>query len=139
MDFTNAVTSKCTSIASMFSYCQSLRGNLIVTGWNTTNVTTMSGTFRECYNLNAIVGVEDFNLVKCTTLQNAFYSCRSLIQNEERVLDLSNWFTTQTTPITTLENLFKNCSYLKKISIRGINISTATTVTSAFSQCRSVE
>lgn len=139
MDFTNAVTSKCTNMSAMFQYCWALKGDLIVRGWDVTNVTTMAGTFRECYNINAFVGIEDFNIVKCTNLSYTFNNCRSIIQNEERRLDISKWFSTQISPITNSERLFSNCSYLKSISVRGINLSTATTITYMFDSCRSAE
>lgn len=157
---------KITTMSGMFSGCMSLKGEIDVTNWNSTNTSNISSIFYNCYNLTKIKGIETWYLPKVTMGSNyrPFSGCYSLYQ-EDGKLDLSNWMLGETstgthnlssifsscfkleeidistwklTNTSTMSSMFSGCYNLKKVSLPEIG-GALTTIASAFAECRSLE
>ena len=137
LDFTNFITNKTTILASMFGNCYTLKGEINVTGWDTTNVTSIASIFSNCYNITKIIGIENWYLSNLTTMSNCLYSCYSLIQNNEKKLDLKNW--NISSKMTTTINAFGYLYNIKEIDISGWNFSKNTTFANMFVGDRSLQ
>lgn len=138
-----------TTVATMFNGCYGYRGSINVTGWNMTSVTTMSNLFNNCYNITQIIGIEDWYLPKCYNFAGTsssgptFGNCYSLYQNEEGLLDLSNWHRGLTaapaTTSVTFASMFTYCNRLKCIDISTLQMQYATSCASMFAYATQLE
>lgn len=138
-DFSNWVSEKCTNISSMFANCYMLSSELNMTGWNTQNVTTIASVFSLCYNVRSLIGVENWYLPKCGASSSAFRDCRNLKNNDDYILDLSNWHLSElSTSDNARDYMFSNC-LCKKLIINNFNFTKSTNVSRMFEGCRLLE
>lgn len=107
--------SNCTSLASMFSGCWSLKEITTPSTWDTSKVTTIASMFDSCYSLTAIpFNITTWNLSKVTTIASMFQSCIGL-----KSINLNNL----NLPLcTTIATLFNYCYNLEEISWSGWSI-----------------
>jgi len=92
--------SNCTTLASMFAYCYSLKTITCPNTWNTSNVTTMAGMFNSCYSLTSIpINFTSWDYSKVTTIADMFANCQSL-----KSIDLTGLSLPLCTTIATLFN-----------------------------------
>ena len=97
-------TSKFTSMANMFYYCNA--PELDVSEFNTSQVTNMSYMFYGCGYLLSL-DVSGWDTSKVTNMIYMFNRCSSLTS-----LDLSGW---DTSKVTSMEYMFLNCKSLSSI------------------------
>lgn len=138
-DLSGFVTSKATSLQSMFSTCLRIH-KLDVSGWDTSNVTSIATVFASCYNLTDIIGIEDWQLPKCNTLGGSsgpFSLCYSLaMEHSDGVLDLSGWRVGEAvTANITMQNMFSRLPGVREIRINGWNLSRCTSANGMFGYC----
>lgn len=121
------ITSKCTTMQSLFYGCRKLK-KIDTSEWtDTSNVTNMNYLFRECYKLET-VDLSNLKGDNVTVFGYMFNSCYRI-----REIDLSNFITPKATN-QTIQNMFSNCFRVRKIDISGIIVK-ATNLDSMFSSC----
>ena len=108
LDVSNWNVSKVASMYSMFGYCKNAE-IININGWNTAALTAMRTMFDNCRKLKTIVGLGDLNTSKVTDMYGLFSYCEQLPS-----LDLSNW---DTSIVTSMNKMFKNCRSLVNISL----------------------
>ena len=123
-------TTNCTSLATVFNNCKSLR-ELNLSNWSTNNVTTLANTFSNCHCIKNLDFISNWNTEKVTTLAGTFSYCTNLED-----LDLSNW---ETNRVTNLSMTFYQCYSLKRLNITGWEISNITTMGYIFGYCFCLE
>ena len=94
---------------SMFYGCSNLE-KLDVSNLNTENCYSFYGMFHGCSKLKEI-NVSNFKTYNCRSISNMFEECKSLIS-----IDMLNW-DMRNIGISTMGDLFCNCSSLKNIKI----------------------
>lgn len=132
LDFSGWVTDKCTNTSGFFYNCVSLRDPVNVANWDLSNVTTMASTFYGCRALPRIDGFETWNdAPKCTSFATVFYNDISLDQD----IDLHNL---HLDACTTYNSTFYFCTKIRKLDVRNLNFSKATTIGNFVSNCWSL-
>jgi len=143
LNLTNLNTSNVTNMSFMFSTCRSLTTINLPNNFNIENVTTIAGMFSTCLVL-ANIDLTKLGASKSSSFNNMFANC-SAITN----FNLSNLQTTATqgiissmfencrnatiidlsklnVKVTSSGNMFKYCTSLTKIDIRGLDLTTIT-------------
>ena len=111
----------------MFEDCRSLV-SLDIGRFNSSKVESMRRMFSGCESLQHINGINDWCAKNVSDLYRAFYNCTSLVD-----IDLSNF---NTSNLTKLEEVFRNCSSLERIyGISDWNTSNVTNTTMMFYAC----
>jgi len=82
-------SSKVTSLAGMFYYCNSLP-SLDLSSFNTSNITDMSSMFQYCTSLTSITFGEGWDTSKVIDMSNMFNFCTSLTSLDLSFFDTSN-------------------------------------------------
>ena len=101
----------CTSFASMFYGCWSLRNVGDISGWDTGKVTSMSSMFGECIAMQSISDLSGWDVSKVTTVANMFSTCSSL-----KEVTIKDW---NLALCTTIATMFRYCYNLEKITFTG--------------------
>ena len=154
-------TSNVTSMHGMFEMCTTLT-SLDLSRFDTSNVTGMSTMFCECYNLENLNLGNSFDISKVTNLSDMFYGCYRLktltgsikLGESNATSSFSGLFSglyqlpsiTFDTPengaafpnLSTMENMFKNCSSLESIDLGNWSLPNLTNTDSMFSDCSSL-
>ena len=134
-DFSGMVTSKCENISNFISYCTKLSGEINVSNWDTSNVVSISSFARESRAITKFIGIEGWNLSNCSTSDYVFNYCFSLYQNEDGVLDLSNWHLSENaTAVTSKQHMFSYMNSIRKIIIKNFNFNNASNISNFFYQ-----
>lgn len=110
-------TSNCREFGSMFSGCSKLV-NIDVSGFDTSKSTEFEATFMDCSSLTEL-DLSKWNVSKSSTFENMFFGCSSL-----KTLNLSGW-SFRDYPVT-VNNMFKNCTKLTAIIVKGCDSDTIT-------------
>lgn len=120
-------TSNCWYMTSMFTDCYKL---VYLPDLDFSVAQDINYIFSNCYNLRKL---PDVILPVCTTARSSFSNCRSV---EEITIDLSN----PNDNNIRYENLFFNCSSLKKVNMLSNKIYTQNTTgaQSMFGECKSL-
>ena len=108
-------TSNCREFGSMFSGCSKL-ANIDVSGFDTSKSTEFEATFMDCSSLTEL-DLSKWNVSKSYTFDNMFFGCYSL-----KTLNLSGWSFRDST--VTVNNMFKNCTKLTAIIVKGCDSDT---------------
>lgn len=117
------------NMSEMFLDCNRLK-ELDVTGFNTTNVTNMSKMFYGCYSLMKL-DVSKFDTQKVTDMSGMFGNCSSL-----EAMDLSGF---KTPALTNTSFMFDMCEDIEKITFSAdFNTSSVTTMEAMFKDCASL-
>ena len=117
LDVSNFNTSKVTNMSAMFNDDWSLT-SLDLSNFNTSNVTNMSGMFHNCSGLTSL-DLSNFDVSKLKNSTRMFGFCTKL-----QTLDISSWKFLDDNFINdslNSEEMFINCTSLRKIYMRGCN------------------
>lgn len=132
-------TSKVTDMSWMFASCNKLP-SLDLSNFDTSKVTDMSRMFSSCYKLSTL-NISNFNTENVTDMYYMFYGCEALKELDLSHFDVSNvtdmhWMFSGCSSLSTLklngwdmsnlgtdkyDNMFRNCSSLKKVYAVGCN------------------
>ena len=96
------------NMQGMFQYCSSLE-ELDLSNWNVGKVTIMQSMFTGCSSLTSIGDTGSWNTSLCENMAGMFNGCTSL-----ETLDLSGF---DTSKVTTMQDMFANCSKLEEITL----------------------
>lgn len=161
LDLEDFDTSKLTDVGNMFNGCTQLK-DVNLTAFDTSHITNMCAMFKDCSELTAI-DVDGFNVSTVTDMSSMFSGCTKLASFSMNAADYANAVTTggdtltaaqgytgvKFTPtenglakwnagaITTISEMFKNCSSLTYLNLSNFNLNNANT-TDAFMGCTSI-
>ncbi|MBR6188889.1 MAG: BspA family leucine-rich repeat surface protein [Prevotella sp.] len=121
---TNLKTSKVTSMAEMFRYCN-LLNNLDLRTFDTSNVTDMSCMFCYCHSLTNLK-VSSFNTSKVTDMSHLFHQCPL------SSIDVSNF---DTKNVTNMLLMFADCTQLKTLDLKNFNTAKVSDMGYMFCSC----
>ena len=121
---TNLKTSKVTSMAEMFRYCN-LLNNLDLRTFDTSNVTDMSCMFCYCHSLTNLK-VSSFNTSKVTDMSHFFHQCPL------SSIDVSNF---DTKNVTNMLLMFADCTQLKTLDLKNFNTAKVSDMGYMFCSC----
>lgn len=125
LDFEALQSGKITTIASMFSSCETLK---TLTGYiNCEQAASMNNIFYYCKSIEEL-DLSNWNVKKVTTLSNIFNTCSNLT-----TLNLSGW---DTSNCSNMSSLCTNCSSLQTINLSGWDFSKMTSTIDLFSGCQ---
>ena len=122
-------TEKVTHVEYMFYNCSSLK-ELDLNNFNTTNVTDMHSMFSGCSSLKEI-DLKNFNVSKVKDMGRMFYFC-------EKLITLGFWENFNTINVTNMEEMFNNCTSLKKLDLNNFNTTNVTNMCFMFYKCSSL-
>ena len=122
------ITSKITSLASLFDGCTNL-ASINTTDWDTQNVVSMLNTFKNCSSLTSL-DLSSFNTKKVTNMGGVFNGCKLLTS-----LDLSSF---NTEKMTTMASMFNGCQKLTSLNISHFNTANVTAMNNVFNGCSSL-
>ncbi|WP_205104711.1 BspA family leucine-rich repeat surface protein [Marseilla massiliensis] len=121
-------TSNITDMSDMFAGCSSLK-SLDLSGFDTSNVTDMSYMFKGCSSLVSL-DLSGFDTSNVTDMSHMFDDCESL-----KSLDLSGF---DTSNVTDMAFMFSRCESLKSLDLSGFDTSNVTDMSCMFSGCNSL-
>ena len=122
-------TSNVTNMSCMFWGCDSLE-SLDLSCFDTSNVTDMASMFNGCSSLESL-DLSGFDTSKVTDMSSMFDGCSSL-----ESLDLSGF---DTSNVTDMECMFDGCSSLESLDLSGFDTSNVTDMRWMFDGCSSLE
>ena len=164
VDVSGFNTSNVTSMKSMFEDCVKLT-SLAVGNWDTSKVTEFQGIFYGCSNV-ASLDVSKWNTSKATSMRYMFYKCSSLTFLDVRSWNTSlvttfyymfsdcsslktiyglnsssgkNPYFTMSNNVTTVEKMFRNCSSLEQLWLKGFEFSSMTATSEMLKNCTSLK
>lgn len=108
----NLITSRCTSLTSMFQGCSSLE-NIDVSKFDTSSCTDMSFIFSDCSKI-ASIDISNFKTQQVQTFWCMFYRCSALktITGLDKI-DTSNAYT--------FRQMFRECTALENLDLHTFN------------------
>ncbi len=122
-------TTNITSMLKIFANCQRLT-TLNLEGLDTSNVTNMGFMFNNCTALTEL-DVSALKTDKATSMSTLFGGCTKL----EKINGLTNF---NTSNVTTMYGLFKDCRALTELDLSNFNTSTLTNMSYMFQYCRNL-
>ena len=125
-------TNKVTSIDNMFLGCSSLR-SIDVSNFKFDNEYKATNVFSRCSSLTEIKGLDTLITSKCTSIQEIFGDCKSL--PPEFILNIENW---DVSSVTSMRNLFVNCSQIKSLDLSTWNTSNVENMEGMFKGCNNL-
>ena len=120
----NLKTSKVTSMAEMFRYCNVLN-NLDLRTFDTSNVTDMKCMFCYCFKLSNLY-INGFNTAKVTNMSHMFHCCPM------ESLDVSSF---NTSSVTDMSIMFAECKNLKTLNLKNFNTAKVVDMSYMFVSC----
>ena len=130
LDLHNFNVSKVTDMDRMFSTCNNL-ANLDISNFNTINVKNMHEMFYECSSLRNL-DLSSFNFRNVTNMESMFDMGTKYSKN---ILENIDFGKTSTPSLTTIKNMFRNCSSLVNLDLSNFDTSHVTNMASAFCNC----
>lgn len=125
------VTNKMTTLKHFCSSCPLLT-TVDMTGWDTSNITNMSYLFYQSYKLTTIIGINELNTSKVTDMSYMFNYDNCLTSINIDNWDLSN--------VTTLANMFSNCTQLEEIVLKNVvDFKKSVNISGLFRECKKLQ
>lgn len=122
-------TTNITSMLKIFANCKRLT-TINLEGLDTSNVTNMGFMFNNCTALTEL-DVRALKTDKATSMSTLFGGCTKL----EKINGLTNF---NTSNVTTMYGLFKDCRALTELDLSNFNTSTLTNMSYMFQYCRNL-
>ena len=157
LDVSNFNTANVTSMFCMFATCSNL-SSLNLSNWDVSNVQNMNMMFLNCISLTSL-DLSSFNSKNATSMMRMFDSCLKLehitfgslfntsaLITTYRMFAFCSSLTTldlscfDTGSITSMDEMFSNCKYLKTIYVdSGWNTENVTSSNNMFKNCTNLE
>ena len=128
LDILNTIRAR--ALNKMFSLCGSLV-SADVANWNTSACTNMTAMFQNCYNLKTL-DLSKWDVSKVTEMNAMFQSStnkEATCMHLESIGDVGNW---NTSNVTGMQQMFKDCKYLKELNVRNWDTSKVGTLRGSF-------
>lgn len=129
LDLKGLKTSSVTDMSAMFLGCGSLR-TIDLTGFDASNVINMSAMFNGCYSLESL-DLSSFNAKKVELMNSTFCMCQEL--RTIKFSDSQNNKYIDTSKVTVMNDLFKQCSKLQDLDLSSFDTSCVTDMSEMFS------
>lgn len=129
LDLKGLNTSNVTDMCAMFSGCGSLR-TIDLTGFDASNVINMSAMFNGCYSLESL-DLSSFNAKKVELMNSTFCMCQEL--RTIQFSDSQNNKYIDTSKVTDMNDLFRQCSKLQHLDLSSFDTSCVTDMSGMFS------
>jgi len=121
VDMHNTVfSSKYTSFANAFSGCAGLK-TVDMQGVDMSYVASMAAMFKNCSGLKEILGYKDLNTASVTNMSELFSGCATFVWDD--ISGIRNWCFDN---VTTIGNLFSNCTSLERIDFSALSFPVCT-------------
>lgn len=118
------------SVASMFSFCPSLKSIEGLNYLDMGNIESLNGMFSGCSALTSL-DLSKWNINKLVSLNETFNGCSSLT-----AVDLSGW---NVKTLSSLNSTFSKCSSLEALNTSGWSTESLTSLQGTFSDCKSLK
>ena len=128
LDLSNFNTANVTYMEQMFNHCKNLT-SLDLSSFNTSNVYDMSAMFKECTNLSRL-DLSSFNTANVTNMNDMFGYCTNLTS-----VDLSSFNTDNVTSKYGMNGMFCYCTSLTNLDLSSFNTANVTYMEQMFSNC----
>ncbi len=132
LDLSSLNTSNVTNMSSMFSGCKALTSLNLSTNFVTSEVTDMSSMFNGCNALTSLNLSTNFVTSEVTDMNSMFYGCNALTSSG---LNLSSF---NTSKVTRMDNMFRECKTLTGINLSSFNTSNVTQMNNMFRDCNAL-
>jgi surface protein len=128
MDLSNTCCEQVETVHQTFCCCGAKELNL--SKWNVSKCTNMTNTFSSCRKATTI-NISGWNTKQMTHMQAAFNACDSLTT----LIGINN---IDTSNVTSMKNMFYQCSKLTSLDLSNFNTSLVTDMSGMFCNCSSL-
>lgn len=138
IDLNGLDTSSVTSMHEMFRGCSSL---VIVSGLETLDtalVTNLQNMFYECVKLEGDLNLSSWDTSRVTTMQHMFYRCGKLGSIDFGNMESGSLEDIMGQDIKGVLGMFKECTNLKTVTMRGLSPKNPVSMYEMFRDCRSL-
>lgn len=115
-------TAQAQTLKNIFNGCRKLE-SVDVSNWNTSACTNMTGVFQNCHALKTL-DLSKWNVSNVTEMNAMFQSSvNGTYMRLESIGNIGDW---DTSCVTGMQQIFKDCAYLKELNVRNWDTSKVT-------------